>query len=77
MRGLRWKVYSQDGVFVGALCDATDAAVVVSLYGVGATIRDGANNRRVIYREGRDGCAGESADACAAKVYETAQKLFR
>ena len=57
----RYKVYSQDGVYMASCKELEAAAALVALYGDGATIRDG--HTKLLYRNGTDGEAGDSYDA--------------
>ena len=66
----RWKVYSEDNEFIGALKYPEDAAAMVALRGSG-TVRDG--HRRVVWREGAEAfAAGDSYDGAAAVINERA-----
>lgn len=67
----RFKVYTADGRYVAALKYADDAGAIVSLYGDGATIRDGHSKRAIVWTEGPDGDgdAGNSYDLVADVVY--------
>lgn len=69
-RAPRFKVYTPAGEYVAACKRAGDAAALVSLYGEGATIRDG--HARRVWVEGSDGWAGESYDEAADVVMERA-----
>lgn len=64
----RWKVYDGDGLYVAACRYIEDAAAVVGGHDDGSTIRDGAHNRRIVWREGKDGHAADSYDDVAATV---------
>lgn len=77
----KYKVYGPDGIYQGALKDATLAAACVSLLGAGSSVRY--EHRLVIWREGwvyrdgleGDGQAGESYDGAAQVMYERLDKL--
>lgn len=63
------KIYSAKGDFLGSLVYAEDAAAVVALQGVGATIRNGHARRNVVWHEGEeDQPAGESYDFVAEVI---------
>jgi len=68
----RFKVYSPLNAYVAACKHVEDAAALVSIYGDGATIRDGAtSSRRTVWTEGRETIsAGESYDTVASTVWE-------
>jgi len=65
----RLKVYTADGEYIGACRYASDAGALVSLYGEGATIRDGHGVKKVVWTEGTDGNAGDSYDAVADHIH--------
>ena len=56
----RWKVYDSDGVYQASCKDTEAAALIVSFYGTGSTIRDG--HSTVVWTEGvtHDGYADAS-----------------
>ena len=57
----RWKVYSDDGEYLAACKYIMDAAAILGAHGIpGYTIRDG--YRRVVWKDGKDGVAGDSFD---------------
>lgn len=62
----KYKVYRGKD-YIGCVKDATDAAVLVSIQTDGE-VRLG--HKRVLWREGIDGHAGESYDAAAEKILE-------
>ncbi len=68
----KYKLYSPAGAYVAAFKWAEDAAVLCSVYGDGATIRDGHLKRNVVFTQGAnaDGDAGESYDSAAALIHE-------
>ncbi len=66
----RWKVYTAENKYRGACVEVEGAAALVSLYGDGATIRDGHPRKQIVWTDGVDGSAGDSYDSVALKVYE-------
>lgn len=56
----KWKVYDSHGVYQAACKETCAAALLMDLYGEGATIR--LWHSRVVWTEGVDGCASESYD---------------
>ena len=67
---LRFKVYDQDGVYQAATNRPEEAGAIVALLGDGSVIKDGQNNRRIVWREGAEAQpAGESYDVVANTVY--------
>lgn len=66
----RWKVFGPNKKYTAACKEIEAAAALVAFYGEGATIRDGYNNRRIVWTEGVDGDAGESYDHVAMTVYD-------
>ena len=77
----RFKIYTKDGEYVGCMKHPDDCAAVVSLYGNGATIRDGHRKKDIVWTEGKDndGWASDSYDHVADTVWrrvdERQQKL--
>lgn len=65
-RSPRYKVYTAHGEYVACAKHPSDAGAVASLYGDGATIRDG--HTRIVWTEGTDGYAGDSFDYVAIVV---------
>lgn len=67
----RFKVYSADGEYLAATKRPEEAAAVVAMLGVGATIRSGHAKKDIVWHEGRE-CqgAGDSFDHVAVVVYE-------
>ncbi|ANS04694.1 hypothetical protein [uncultured Mediterranean phage] len=70
MAAPRFKVYDSDGKYQAACKHAEDAANLVTVYGDGATIRDG--HGPIVWREGpnHDGCGSDSYDGTANVVWE-------
>lgn len=62
----KYKIY-RGKEYVGCVKDATDAAVLVSVQTDGE-VRLG--HSFVLWREGKDGCAGESYDTAAELILE-------
>ena len=57
----RWKVYSDDGVYLAACKYILDAAAILGAHGIpGYTIRD--HHRYIVWTDGEDGVAGDSFD---------------
>lgn len=63
-----FKIYNDEGQYMGSCHEAEGAAALVSFYGIGSTIRY--QHRHIVWREGEDGDAGESFDAAADFVRE-------
>ena len=59
----RLKVFDAGGIYQAACHDYAAAALLMSLYGDGATIRLGHSKRDIIWTEGVDGNGSESYDA--------------
>lgn len=59
----RLKVFDADGTYQAACHDYAAAALLMSLYGDGATIRLGHSKRETVWTEGVDGNGAESYDA--------------
>lgn len=67
---LRFKIYDADGIYQAATNRAEEAGAIVALLGDGSVIKDGLNNRRIVWREGKEAIpAGESYDVVAQTVY--------
>lgn len=58
----RFKVFDSSGVYQAACHEIEAASVVVTLYGEGATIRDGHAKKDTVWTEGLDGCASDNYD---------------
>ena len=61
----QFKVYTSKDAgeeYIGCTKYASDAAVLISVLGEGATIRNGHQRRDIVWTEGWDGLAGESYD---------------
>lgn len=58
-----WKVYDSTGEYVASTKEIAGAALLMSLYGEGSTIRHA--HRRVVWTEGVDGEGAESYDRVA------------
>lgn len=63
----RWKVYDACKQYRAACHEIEAAAVLVSFYGDGSTIRS--NHKRTVWTEGVDGTASDSYDAVAAHTF--------
>lgn len=61
-----YKVYDRDGRYQAACKEPEAAACLASLYGEGATVRW--QHRAILWREGKDGNAGDSYDAAAQTI---------
>lgn len=72
----RWKIYDAEGTYQASCKEAEAAATVVALYGSGALIRDGWQGRKIVWREGADGCAGESVDACVNEIWARVDEII-
>ena len=71
----RWKVYTAGGEYVASCRYPTDAAVLVSAYSTGATIRDGHRVKDIVWNEGKEEfAAGESWDTVAEVVFGRVRK---
>ena len=70
MAAPRFKVYDEDGKYQAACKQAEVAALLVTFFGDGATIRDG--HGPIVWREGpnHDGCGSDSYDGTANVVWE-------
>jgi len=64
----RFKIYDSSNQYKAACHEPEAAAVLVSFYGEGATIRDGHRERATVWAEGRDGLAGDSYDHVAQMI---------
>lgn len=64
-----FKVYDSRGAYQAACKEPEAAAAVVSLYGEGATIRNGHRKHDTVWTEGDDGDAGDSYDECAERIW--------
>lgn len=73
----RWKVYDADGEYQASCKEVECAATVVALYGPNSVIRDGWQGRKIVWREGADGCAGESVDECAREVWARVDEIIQ
>lgn len=63
---LKYKVYSPQNKRIAALAHSEDAALIVSVYGDGATVRIGRGNRKILWTEGKENIkAAESYDAAS------------
>ena len=58
----RYKVYADDGSYQAAVKELEAGAMLMLLYGPGATVRDGHSPARTLWTEGVDGVAGDSYD---------------
>jgi len=67
----QFKVYKAGGEYMAACKEPEAAAAIVSLYGTGATIRDGHKKSDTVWTEGEayDGSAGDSYDLVAETVW--------
>ena len=63
----KYKIYDSFGVYQAACKEPEGGAALMSLYGIGATIRDGHSAKRIIWTEGEDGYGSDSWDAVAVK----------
>lgn len=62
----KWKVYDPDGVYMASTKEVAGAALLMSLYGEGSTIR--LAHRMVVWTEGVDGNGAESYDGTAEVI---------
>jgi hypothetical protein len=62
-RSPEFKVYDSNGVYQAACKEPESAAVLVSFYGSGSTIRHGHSASLTVWTEGEDGSASESLDS--------------
>lgn len=60
MRSPQWKVYDADNKYVASTKDTEGASLLMSLYGIGATIRY--DHRQIVWTEGVDGIAQHPYD---------------
>lgn len=67
----KYKVY-RGKEYIGCVKDATDAAVLVSVQTDGE-VRLG--HSFVLWREGKDGCAGESYDTAAEMILQREREV--
>lgn len=67
----KYKVFNADGVYQAACKEPEAAAVLVTFYGEGSTIRW--DHAFVIWTEGLDGNAGDSYDIAAESMNERLQ----
>jgi hypothetical protein len=68
---LPWKVHGATGRQLASCAYAEDAAAVVAVHCDGATIKFGG---RVVFKQGRDGNAGDSYDGAASIARDTASR---
>ena len=68
----KFKIYDAAGQYQASCHEPEAAAVLVSFYGEGSTIRDGHPNKCIVWTEGKDGEAGESYDHVAAVITKQA-----
>jgi hypothetical protein len=66
----KFKIYDANGQYQAACHEPEAAAVLVSFYGDGATIRDSHPAKYTVWTEGKDGLAGESYDHVAQVVLQ-------
>ena len=72
----RWKVYSDDGVYLAGCKHILDAAAILGAHGIpGYTIRD--LHRTIVWTDGSDGVAGDSYDHVVAVVSERTRQQER
>jgi hypothetical protein len=64
----RFKIYDSADQYQAACHEPEAAAVLVSFYGDGASIRDGHQAKHSLWTEGLDGLAGESYDHVAQMI---------
>ena len=70
-RSPRFKIHSVEHGYIGSVKHLEDAALLVSVQGDGATVRDnGHANHDIIFTQGADGNAGESYDDAAVLMIE-------
>ena len=74
MASPKYKIYTPDNEYIGCVKHPSDAAVLVSVQGDGATIRIGHAKRDIVYTEGVDGQAAESYDNVAELILEKERK---
>lgn len=65
----QFKIYDPDGVYQAACHEAEAAAVLVTFYQDGSTIRLGHAAKDTVWTEGLDGCASDSYDETGEKIY--------
>ena len=65
----QWKVITAEGVYMGSLHDATDAAVVIANY-AGGSVRYGHDKADTVWTQDVDGDAGESFDGAVELMFE-------
>jgi hypothetical protein len=68
MRSPQWKVYDAKNKYVASTKDTEGASLLMSLYGVGATIRY--DHRQIVWTEGVDGNASSSYDDTTKVITE-------
>lgn len=65
----RFKIYNASGEYLGCMKHPEDAAVIVSVLGDGAMIRDGHRKKDIAWEEGVHGKAGDSYGEVAIHVW--------
>jgi|6_EtaG_2_1085325.scaffolds.fasta_scaffold213716_2 hypothetical protein len=65
----KFKVYNSERGYIGCVKHAEDAAVLVSVQGVGSTVRHGHAVRDIVWTEGVDGFAAGSYDIAAEVMH--------
>lgn len=70
----QWKVFTAEGVYMGSLHDATDAAVVIANY-AGGSVRYGHDKADTVWTQDVDGDAGESFDGAVELMFKRLGKV--
>lgn len=65
----QFKIYDQQGTYQAACHEVEAAAVLVTFYQEGSTIRHGHSKKDIVWTEGLDGCASDSYDETGQAIY--------
>jgi hypothetical protein len=71
-----YKIYSGLGVYQGSVKEPEAAAVLVSFYGTGSTVRLGHHKKGTIWTESMDQGYAEMYDGIASKDLDHASKVM-
>ncbi len=65
----RFKVYDRNATYQASCHEVEAAALLMTLYGDGATIRNGHTKASIVWTEGTDGAAYDSYDNVVEVVF--------
>ena len=66
----KYKVYTDEGEYIGAFKHAADAAMLAGFRGDGATVRNGHAVRNIVWTEGKEEFSGNCHDAAAELIHQ-------